>query len=99
MRGSEVEAGFGAGDNKHNALQLFVWRVFIPLMKMVRAYDLDMLNQVNFSLLFVILRVTHLLEFIDQLVGFCFLSLLHCARPYNRSSMLWSRLVYWICWE
>ncbi|CAA7028190.1 unnamed protein product [Microthlaspi erraticum] len=39
-------SGFGGGDNNHNALQLFVWRVFIPLMKMVRAYDLDMLNQI-----------------------------------------------------
>lgn len=49
MRGFEVGAGFGSGDDNHNALQLFVWRVFIPLMKMVRAYDLDMLNQVDFS--------------------------------------------------
>ncbi|XP_024005166.1 uncharacterized protein LOC18030139 [Eutrema salsugineum] len=32
--------------DNHNALQLFVWRVFIPLMKMVRAYDLDMLNKI-----------------------------------------------------
>ena len=39
---------FGNEDN-HNALQLFVWRVFIPLMKMVRAYDLDMLNKVESS--------------------------------------------------
>ncbi|XP_023635654.1 uncharacterized protein LOC17880577 isoform X1 [Capsella rubella] len=38
-------AGFGAADNP-NTLQLFVWRVFIPLMKMVRAYDLDMLNTI-----------------------------------------------------
>ena len=43
-----VESGFGNEDN-HNALQLFVWRVFIPLMKMVRAYDLDVLNKVESS--------------------------------------------------
>ncbi|KAH0903195.1 hypothetical protein HID58_042698 [Brassica napus] len=33
--------------DNHNALQLFVWRVFVPLMKMVRAYDLDMLNKTS----------------------------------------------------
>lgn len=42
------ESGFGTEDN-HNALQLFVWSVFVPLMKMVRAYDLDMLNKVTSS--------------------------------------------------
>lgn len=48
-----VESGFGTEDN-HKALKLFVWRVFVPLMKMVRAYDLDMLNKVNLLLLLLL---------------------------------------------
>ncbi|XP_010439980.1 PREDICTED: uncharacterized protein LOC104723330 isoform X2 [Camelina sativa] len=49
--------GFGAADN-HNALQLFVWRVFIPLMKMVRAYDLDMLNEIVQSFFDVVIETS-----------------------------------------
>ncbi|XP_020874905.1 uncharacterized protein LOC9306167 isoform X1 [Arabidopsis lyrata subsp. lyrata] len=50
-------AGFGTADN-HNALQLFVWRVFIPLMKMVRAYDLDMLNKIVESFFDVVIETS-----------------------------------------
>ncbi|CAH2078761.1 unnamed protein product [Thlaspi arvense] len=49
--------GFGNADN-HNALQLFVWRVFIPLMKMVRAYDLDMLNKIVQSFFDVVIETS-----------------------------------------
>ncbi|RID78033.1 hypothetical protein BRARA_A00891 [Brassica rapa] len=51
--------GFGNEDN-HNALQLFVWRVFIPLMKMVRAYDLDMLNKIIQSFFDVVVETSAL---------------------------------------
>uniref|UniRef100_A0A1J3HNC1 tRNA (guanosine(18)-2'-O)-methyltransferase TARBP1 n=1 Tax=Noccaea caerulescens TaxID=107243 RepID=A0A1J3HNC1_NOCCA len=51
-------SGFGSGDDNHNALQLFVWRVFIPLMKMVRAYDLDMLNQIIQSFFDVVIETS-----------------------------------------
>ncbi|KAF3600975.1 hypothetical protein F2Q69_00033362 [Brassica cretica] len=50
---------FGTEDN-HNALQLFVWRVFIPLMKMVRAYDLDMLNKIIQSFFDVVVETSAL---------------------------------------
>ncbi|KAF2543257.1 hypothetical protein F2Q68_00029347 [Brassica cretica] len=50
---------FGNEDN-HNALQLFVWRVFIPLMKMVRAYDLDMLNKIIQSFFDVVVETSAL---------------------------------------
>ncbi|CAF2148233.1 unnamed protein product [Brassica napus] len=52
-------SGFGNEDN-HNALQLFVWRVFIPLMKMVRAYDLDMLNKIIQSFFDVVVETSAL---------------------------------------
>ncbi|CAH8386786.1 unnamed protein product [Eruca vesicaria subsp. sativa] len=51
--------GFGTEDN-HNALQLFVWRVFIPLMKMVRAYDLDLLNKIVQSFFDVVVETSAL---------------------------------------
>ncbi|KAL1200621.1 hypothetical protein V5N11_019810 [Cardamine amara subsp. amara] len=49
--------GFGTEDN-HNAMQLFVWRVFIPLMKMVRAYDLDLLNKIVESFFDVVIETS-----------------------------------------
>ncbi|CAN7109062.1 unnamed protein product [Brassica rapa subsp. narinosa] len=52
-------SGFGNEDN-HNALQLFVWRVFIPLMKMVRAYDLDVLNKIIQSFFDVVVETSAL---------------------------------------
>ncbi|ANM67716.1 tRNA/rRNA methyltransferase (SpoU) family protein [Arabidopsis thaliana] len=68
--------GFVAADN-HNALQLFVWRVFIPLMKMVRAYDLDMLNKIVESFFDVVIETNvldmlgvSLVPFLLRSVGF-----------------------------
>ncbi|KAG2238964.1 hypothetical protein Bca52824_089824 [Brassica carinata] len=61
--------GFGIEDN-HNALQLFVWRVFVPLMKMVRAYDLDMLNKIVQSFFDVVMETSALLVLEVSLVPF-----------------------------
>ncbi|CAN8324989.1 unnamed protein product [Cochlearia groenlandica] len=54
------KSGVAAADS-YNALQLFVWRMFIPLMKMVRAYDLDMLNKIV-QLFFDVVTETSVLD-------------------------------------
>lgn len=61
--------GFGTEDN-HNALQLFVWSVFVPLMKMVRAYDLDMLNKIVQSFFDVVIETSALVVLEVSLVPF-----------------------------
>ncbi|KAL0727652.1 hypothetical protein Bca4012_023745 [Brassica carinata] len=61
--------GLGTEDN-HNALQLFVWRVFVPLMKMVRAYDLDMLNKIVQSFFDVVMETSALVVLEVSLVPF-----------------------------
>ncbi|KAJ0236798.1 tRNA/rRNA methyltransferase [Hirschfeldia incana] len=64
-------SGFGSSeDNNHNALQLFVWRVFVPLMKMVRAYDLDMLNKIVQSFFDVVTETSALVVLEVSLVPF-----------------------------
>ncbi|KFK23549.1 hypothetical protein AALP_AAs66918U001300 [Arabis alpina] len=46
---------FGLGNDE---FKLFVWKVFIPLMKMVRAYELDMLNKIVESFFDVVIETS-----------------------------------------
>ncbi|XP_010518698.1 PREDICTED: uncharacterized protein LOC104798352 isoform X2 [Tarenaya hassleriana] len=71
----EVCFGTGSG-NDHNGLQLFVGRVFIPLMGMVRAYDSEMLNKIIRSFFDVVIRTNawdmlqaNLVQFLLKSVG------------------------------
>lgn len=48
-----VEYIFSVGSN-HDALQSFIWRSFLPLMKIAHIFDRKMLNQVDFLKLVVV---------------------------------------------
>ncbi|KAL5815078.1 hypothetical protein ACOSQ3_025873 [Xanthoceras sorbifolium] len=41
-------------EGNHNAFQSFMWKVYIPLMKMMHAFDREMLNQIAESFLDVV---------------------------------------------